>query len=121
MKKIFPLVIALVIFVLASCAKVDEEARKNVESLTYPVASFTFSGNEGPAPVDVSFHNSSEYCDKYEWTFHNGSKSDAFEPTFHYVNGETSDITYLVTLTVTDSGTGLTNTRSKSVVVHPMQ
>lgn len=119
MKKIFPFVAILAIFILASCAKVDEEARKNVESLTYPVASFTFSGNEGPAPVTVSFHNSSEHCDKYEWTFHNGSKSNAFEPTFNYVNGGTQDVTYQVTLTVTDSGSGLTNTRSKSILIHP--
>lgn len=108
------------LMMITSCAKVDDEAQKNTGTLTLPIASFYVSGNEGPAPVTVTFHNTSEYCDQYLWTFrHNGSTSTQFEPTFTYYNDSGEDKTFLVTLTVTDSGTGETNTRSKSVLVHP--
>jgi PKD repeat protein len=90
-----------------------------VGTLTFPIASFTFSGNEGPAPVTVTFHNSSQYSDQYEWTFHNGSKSNAFEPTFSYSNNTSEDQSFLVILKVTDTGSGETNTRSKSVLIRP--
>jgi PKD repeat protein len=107
------------IILLSGCTKADEEDQKNVGTLTFPIASFSFTGNDGPAPVTVAFHNSSEYSDQWEWTFHNGAKSNEFEPSFTYYNNTDTDITYLVILKVTDSGSGETNTRSKVVVVHP--
>lgn len=105
--------------ILSSCTKEDENDQKNVGTLTFPVASFYFNGNEGPAPVTVQFHNTSEYCDQWLWTFHNGATSTEFEPTFTYNNNTGEDKTFLVVLKVTDSGSGETNTRSKSVLVHP--
>lgn len=114
------IIFIITIFFIGACAKVDDEAQKNVGDLTLPIASFYFTGNDGPAPVTVTFHNTSEYCDQYLWTFrHNGSTSTQFEPTFTYYNDTDEDKTFLVTLKVTDSGTGETNTRSKSVLVHP--
>ncbi len=104
---------------MASCTKEDENDRQNVGTLTFPVASFYFSGNEGPAPVTVQFHNTSQYSDQWLWTFHNGATSTEFEPTFTYSNNTGDDKTFLVTLKVTDSGSGETNTRSKAVLVHP--
>lgn len=104
---------------LFGCAKTDEDAQKNTMELTLPVASFYATGNEGPAPVEVYFHNTSQYSDTWEWTFHNGAKSNEFEPTFNYFNNTDEDKTYLVILKATDSGTGKSNTRSKTIVVHP--
>ena len=106
----------LVLFVLLGCAKVDEQDRQNVGTLTMPVASFYFTGNEVPGPVTVTFHNTSQYSDQYLWTFHNGATSTEHSPSFNYPNiGE--DESYLVTLKVTDSGSGETDTRSKSVLI----
>lgn len=107
------------ISLLMGCTKADEQDQANVGTLTLPIASFYFTGNEGNAPVEVMFHNSSEYCDQWEWTFHNGSKSSEFEPSFTYHNNTGIDQTFIVSLKVTDSGTGKTNTRSKSVLIHP--
>ena len=105
-----------ILFILVSCAKVDEADQKNVGTLTMPVASFYFSGMDGPAPVKVTFHNTSQYCDQYLWTFHNGATNSEHSPTFSYPKLD-EDKSYLVTLKVTDSGTGETDTRSKSVLI----
>ena len=109
----------MIILIATACTKADENAQKNVGTLTLPIASFYVTGNEGPAPAEVTFHNSSEYADQWEWTFHNGATSNEFEPTRIYHNNTDDDITYLVILKVTDSGSGETNTRSKAIVIHP--
>ena len=119
MKNIICLFTFLGILLLSSCTKVDEEDQKNVGTLTLPIAAFYFDGNEGPAPVTVNFHNSSEYSDQWEWKFHNGSISNEFEPSFIYYNDTQEDKTFLVILTATDTYTGETNTRSQVVLVHP--
>ncbi len=74
-----------------ACTKADEADQKNVGTLTLPVASFYFTGNDGPAPVMVTFHNTSQYSDKFEWTFHNGSTSSEHSPTFTYHNNTGED------------------------------
>lgn len=117
MNKIISIIAILGILIVAGCTK--EEDPKNVESLGLPIASFSYSGNEGPAPVTVQFNNTSEYCDQYEWTFHNGAKSNEFAPSFTYNNTTGEDQNFLVILKVTDGPTGETNTRSKSVLIRP--
>ena len=106
-----------ILFIFISCTKVDENDRKNVGTLTLPVASFYFTGNEGPAPVTVQFHNTSQYSDEFLWTFHNGATSKEHSPTFAYYNNTGEDKTFLVTLRATDTGTGESSTRSKSVLI----
>ena len=105
-----------ILFIIVSCAKVDEADRTNVGTLTMPVASFYYTGNDSPAPVTVTFHNTSQYCDQYLWTFHNGATKSEHSPSFSYPKLD-EDKSYLVTLKVTDSGTGETDTRSKSVLI----
>ncbi len=107
----------LILIIFNACTKVDEEDRKNVGTLTLPIASFYFTGNEGTPPVTVTFINTSEYSDQFLWTFHNGSTSSETNPTFTYTNGTGEDQTYLVTLKATDTNTGESNTRSKSVLI----
>lgn len=119
MKRFLGFFLILSILLLTACTKADEEAQHNVSTLTFPIASFYVTGNEGPAPVEVTFHNSSEYSDQWLWTFHNGATSTEFEPSRIYHNNTDKDITFLVILKVTDSGSGETNTRSKSIVIHP--
>jgi PKD repeat protein len=120
MKNILPVILLpACLFLLMSCAKVDEQERENVGTLTLPIASFYVSGNEGPAPATVQFHNTSEYSDQWVWTFHNGATSGQFEPSFTYYNNTGEDKTFLVTLKAIDSNTGEFNIRSKSILIHP--
>lgn len=108
--------ILLLAVLFGSCTKEDEGDRMNVGTLTYPSASFTYSGNDKPAPVTVQFQNTSTYSDEYLWTFHNGATSTEHSPSFTYpAAGE--DKSYLVTLKATDSNSGLSNTRSKSILI----
>ncbi len=120
MNKILSFFAICCILLVSSCTKVDEEDQKNVGTLTLPAASFYYTGNEGPAPATVSFHNTSEYSDQWHWSFTEiGPTSNDFEPTFTYNNNTGQDKTFLVTLTATDSNTGETNTRSKSILILP--
>ena len=113
-KQIFLFLLPL--FIFCSCTKEDEGDRMNVGTLTYPAASFTYSGNDKPAPVTVQFQNTSTYSDEFLWTFHNGATSTEHSPSFTYPNaGE--DKSYLVTLKATDSQSGESNTRSKSILI----
>lgn len=120
-KRTIMLALLIFSFVITACDKTDEAAQKNTMELTLPIASFYVTGNEGPAPVEVYFHNTSQYSDVWEWTFHNGARSNEFEPTFTYFNDTDEDKTFMVTLKATDSGTGKSNTRSKTIVIHPAQ
>jgi PKD repeat protein len=109
-------IILLLGLVLAACTKADENDRKNVGTLTLPVASFYYSGNENPAPVTVQFHNTSQYSDEFLWTFHNGATSTEHSPSFTYpAIGE--DKSYIVKLKATDSNSGESNIRSKSILI----
>ena len=119
MNKIISIIAILGIVIIAGCTKAEDP--DNIETLGLPIASFYYTGNDGPAPVTVTFHNTSEYCDQYHWTFFaNGPTSTDFEPSFTYNNGGNDDKSFLVTLKVTDASTGETNTRSKSILIHPM-
>lgn len=115
---VFPSIL-LVIFILAACTKADEADQKNVGTLTLPVASFYYSGNDSPAPVTVNFINTSQYSDQYEWTFHNGYTTSETNPSFTYYNNTGKEKTFLVTLKVTDTNSGKSDTRSKSILIKP--
>jgi len=115
MKNSIKLILILGI-ILAACTKADENDRKNVGTLTLPIASFYYSGNENPAPVTVKFYNTSQYSDEFLWTFHNGATSTEHSPSFTYpAAGE--DKSYIVKLKATDSNSGESNTRSKSILI----
>lgn len=116
----YSLYIFVLAFILVSCAKEDESNKTNVGSLTNPIASFSFSGNDGPAPVTVTFTNTSQYSDAYEWDFGDGSPtSNTHSPTHKYYNTSGEPKSFLVKLTATDTQSGLSNTRSKSIKIDP--
>lgn len=116
----FSIYTMILIVLLSSCAKEDNTIKSNVGTLTYPIASFTYSGNENPAPVTITFTNASEYSDAYEWDFGDGSTPSAeFSPTHKYFNPTDLPKSFLVKLTATDTQSGLSNTRSKSIQILP--
>ena len=116
----FTIYILFLSAILFSCGKSDEGDITNVGSLTNPIASFSFSGNDVPAPVTVMFTNSSQYSDAYEWEFGDGSApSTEFSPSHKYYNTSGEPKSFLVKLTATDTHSGLSKTGSRSIVILP--
>ncbi|MCB9048754.1 MAG: PKD domain-containing protein [Lewinellaceae bacterium] len=73
--------------------------------LAAPVALFTPSGNEGCAPLTVTFENSSENAESYSWSFPGGIPAAASEPnpTVNYPAPGVYSVT-LVALNAAGSG-----------------
>lgn len=122
MKRFKGAFIAAIVFsflISSSCGKDDEE--HNVLTLTDPISSFSWTGNDGPAPVTIVFQNHSQYADTYEWKFgDNSMPSTVKNPTHTYHNTSNKPKNFTVTLTVKDTKTDKENTRSKVLVVQPM-
>jgi PKD repeat protein len=100
----------------------EEKAIEPDITLQYPVAAFTFSGNDGPAPVTVQFINKSEtiVTDScvYTWTFgENGPQSNIKNPSYTFSNSSSETKIYLVTLEVQDLVSGLSQARSLGVEI----
>lgn len=115
------------IIVLASLISCDKGTVKEPSAgLEYPVAAFSFTGNEGPAPVDIQFSNYSEtiiedHC-TYEWTFgENGPNSDEKNPMHTFYNNTSSTKVFLVTLEVLDLESNLSQRRSIAIQVLPAE
>jgi PKD repeat protein len=74
-----------------------------------PIASFTFTGANKPAPCTVTFTNKSQNATGYNWNFGDGTTSSAKNPTHTYTAGGV----YSVTLTA--HGAGGNDVSSQSV------
>jgi len=113
------ILLSVVIMILTGCTKADEADRANVGTLTYPIASFSYSGNEQPSPVVVSFTNTSQYANAYRWNFGDGITSTEINPSHKFINSTPDPKNFLVVLTATDTTTMLSNTRSQAVRILP--
>ena len=100
----------------SSCSKGEDKPDYYVNT---PIAGFSWTGNEGPAPVIVQFVNSSENADKFEWDFGDGQTSTEHSPMHTYYNSGIEPKNYLVILKATDSNTGLFQRRSRVIVIQP--
>jgi PKD repeat protein len=76
-----------------------------------PVAIFTFSGENIPAPCEVLFTNSSTNALSYDWEFGDGATSTEQSTKHIYTSGGT----YIIKLTAT--GEGGTNSISKEITI----
>jgi PKD repeat protein len=109
------------IFTVMACTKKDNPIESN-PGYEYPVASFYYTGNEGPAPVNVQFTNTSETIveDKctYLWTFgNNGPTSNEKNPSYTFNNPTNKPQNVLVSLKVTDLVSNLSQTRSLNLEI----
>lgn len=104
------------IFLLLACSKGKDQPDYYVDT---PIAGFSWTGNEGPAPVTVQFVNSSEYADIFEWNFDDGGTSTETNPQHTFYNNGTKPKNFNVVLKATDSGTGLYQRRSRVIVIQP--
>ncbi len=90
----------------------------------YPVAAFSYTGNDGPAPVTIQFNNYSETivtdsC-HYTWTFgENGPTSTEKNPVHVFTNTTSNAKVYLVTMRVHDLVSNLSQARSIPIEVQP--
>jgi len=76
-----------------------------------PIADFSFTGDNAPAPCDITFTSSSTNADSYYWEFGDGTNSKEKNPKHTY----NTEGTYSVKLTA--EGEGGTNSISKSLVI----
>ncbi len=51
-----------------------------------PIADFTYSGADKPAPAEVDFENKSKKAESYEWDFGDGTKSSEASPKHKYAS-----------------------------------
>src|SRR5688500_17235929 len=80
-----------------------------------PAASFTFSPNQGCAPLNVQFTNTSTGAVSYQWTFGNGNSSTLANPSNIYsLPGN-----YTVTLTAVSSGGATASVSQQINVISP--
>lgn len=123
-QKTFSILLILVFALSISCDKstvVEPSA-----GLQYPVAAFSYTGNEGSAPVDIQFTNYSEtiikdYC-TYEWTFGaDGPNSSEKDPMHTFYNNLSTPKIVLVTLEVVDLESNLSQKRAVSIEILPAQ
>jgi len=91
------------------------EIQRACPSAGAPAPSFASSTSDGPAPLAVTFTDSSTddgTISSWSWAFGDGASSTAQNPTHTYVTPGR----YTVSLTVTDDD-GLTNTRTAQITV----
>ncbi|MCK5775207.1 MAG: PKD domain-containing protein [Bacteroidales bacterium] len=118
----YSITIFVLLFVLAiSCTKKEKEITYN-PAYEYPIAAFTYSGNDGPAPVTIQFANYSEtiHIDsvRYLWVFgEGGEQSTDKNPTHTFYNTTINDKNVLVKLTVFDLISDLSQTKSQNIVI----
>ena len=111
------------IIILASCNKEDNKVEYS-ESNKYPVAAFSFTGNDGPAPVTIQFSNHSESINpdsvNYVWTFgENGPTSEEKNPVQTFYNNTSNGMTKQITLRVFDQVSGYSQARSIAITIEP--
>jgi PKD repeat protein len=109
-----PVVLLSVIF--TSCTKKEDVPDYYVNT---PIAGFSWTGNEGPAPVTIQFINTSENSDQFEWNFGDGQTSTQRDPVHTFNNGTNEPKNYNVVLKATDTYSGLFQRRSQVIVIQP--
>jgi len=78
------------------------------------ISAFSFSPNQGCAPLMVQFSNYSQNAVSYYWDFGNGNSSTLPDPSNVY----SMPGTYIITMTVTDAG-GVTSASAMTLQVVP--
>lgn len=76
-----------------------------------PTPNFTFTGDNKPAPCEVTFTNSSTNATTYLWEFGDGASGTDLNPKHTYTTGGT------FTVKLTATGKGGVNSTTKSVVI----
>lgn len=110
--------LALLTLITLSCNEKEEIPDYWVNT---PIASFSWTGNDYPAPVAVQFINSSENADQFEWDFDDGQTSSASDPQHTFQNNTIAPLNFNVVLKATDSKSGKFQRKSRVIVIQPRQ
>lgn len=117
-KSILHLIQVFVIFLVLISCKPKEDQPDNYYVNT-PIAGFSWTGNDGPAPVNIQFVNSSQNADQFEWNFGDGQVSYERDPQHTFNNSSAEPKNHNVILKATDSGSGLFQRKSRVIVIQP--
>lgn len=111
-------VLTVIIFPLLfqSCTEHEDIPDYYVDT---PIAGFSWTGNEGPAPVTVQFVNTSENADQFAWDFGDGQTSTQHDPVHTFNNSSNEPKNFNVVLKATDTYSGLFQRRSRVIVIQP--
>jgi PKD repeat protein len=104
--KTFKILLPIICFVLFSVSL--SNCKKDPPA---PVAGFTFSGNEAPAPCEIIFTNTSTNSSSYIWDFGDGTTSTEQNTKHTFTKGGV----YIVRLSA--NGDGGSNAISKNVTI----
>lgn len=104
------------LLVITSCSEKEDPPDQYINT---PIAGFTYTGNDGPAPVTIQFYNTSLNADRFEWEFGDGYTSTERDPQHTYYNTTMEAKTFLVVLKAIDSTSGLFQRKSKSIAIQP--
>ncbi len=115
--------LVLAILLMLSCTTKEKNIEYN-PAYEKPMVSFSYTGNEGSAPVNVSFINYSTTFNpdsaNYLWAFGiNGPQSTDKNPTHTFYNNTNSAESKQITLTVFDLMTDLSQTKSIVIMIQP--
>jgi len=109
-------VISLLSVMMYSCTQGEDVPDYYVNT---PIAGFSWTGNEGPAPVTVQFVNTSQNADQFEWNFDDGQTSSQRDPVHTFNNNTSEPKNFNVVLKATDSNSGLFQRKSQVIVIQP--
>lgn len=109
-------VISLLSVIMYSCTEGEDVPDYYVNT---PIAGFSWTGNEGPAPVTVQFVNTSQNADQFEWNFDDGQTSLQRDPVHTFNNNTSEPKNFNVVLKATDSYSGLFQRKSQVIVIQP--
>lgn len=122
MKKplLYSFILVLFLSVWVACEK--ETTIEPDISFQYPVAAFSYTGNEGPSPVTIQFINHSETIIPdsciYTWTFgEDGPQSNLKNPSHTFTHTGSDSKNFLVTLHVKDLVSNLSQARSQAILI----
>ncbi len=104
------------LFLLTACQEKEDQPDYYTNT---PIAGFSWTGNEGPAPVTVQFINLSENADKFDWEFGDGQISTEHSPEHTFNNFTDEPKNFLVVLKATDTYSGLFQRKSRVIVIQP--
>lgn len=109
-------IVLLVVMTTSTSCNKDKTGDGYVDT---PIAGFTWTGNEFPAPVEIQFVNTSLNANYYEWDFGDGGESNDKDPKHTYFNTSGDIKTFQVTLKAIDLNTGLFQRKSKVLQILP--
>jgi len=107
---------ALIFILINSCTEKKDPPDYYTDT---PIAGFSWSGNDGPAPVTVQFINTSLNADQFEWNFDDGQVSSERDPQHTFYNSSKEPKNFNVVLKATDSPSGLFQRKSRVIVIQP--